>query len=269
MIKSIFLFIAIILCGCVNYALIDQEKYNSVEKVNARLLDTTLIDTTKWAIEYNNFIKEINPTNRNYNDINETLQKNVNDICTSSNTYANKLGIAQIDTVCFLLSPDGSLMISSVNSKTLTDTTELNAIKKILANVHFEQSKDGKYYCRFSIVMVKNSAPNAIRLNPAIIIGAGRRSKSSIMGTVMKYIQCIRYAYNRRLNVKPGISGKLVVKFAINQYGQVIFIRKESSTLSDELLYYAIIQQIHNWKFSPLLTKDDITEVVYPFVFSQ
>jgi TonB family protein len=58
------------------------------------------------------------------------------------------------------------------------------------------------------------------------------------------------------------------IKFKIDQNGSVILCEVVSSTLKDTILENTIIAKIKLWKFETIEKKGDITEVVYPFVFS-
>jgi len=65
-----------------------------------------------------------------------------------------------------------------------------------------------------SIIYKENSGYN---LMPIDSISYGQiRTKASIMGVVMSDLPYLRYAYNWRLRQKPGLKGKIYVKFAIN-----------------------------------------------------
>jgi TonB family protein len=97
----------------------------------------------------------------------------------------------------------------------------------------------------------------------------GGRSKASIMRVVMQNLAALRYAYNRRLREKPGLKGKITVKFAIDEFGKVIFCQVVESTMSDPPLEKQVISKIRRWVFDKIDKPGDITEVVYPFVFSQ
>jgi hypothetical protein len=79
----------------------------------------------------------------------------------------------------------------------------------------------------------------------------------------------MRVFITEQLRVNAGIKGKITVKFAIDAIVRVIYAHRESSTAEDDILNDAIIQQIMNWKFGYFNSKHDITEVIYPFQFSQ
>jgi TonB family protein len=97
----------------------------------------------------------------------------------------------------------------------------------------------------------------------------GGRSKASIMRVVMQNLAALRYAYNQRLREKPGLKGKITVKFAIDEFGKVIFCKVIDSTMGDQPLEETVMEKIRRWVFDKIDKPGDITEVVYPFVFSQ
>ena len=97
----------------------------------------------------------------------------------------------------------------------------------------------------------------------------GGRSKASIMRVVMQNLAALRYAYNKRLREKPGLKGKVTVKFAIDEFGKVIFAQVVESTMDDSELETEIVSKVKRWVFEKIDKPGDVTEVVYPFVFSQ
>ncbi len=97
----------------------------------------------------------------------------------------------------------------------------------------------------------------------------GGRSRASIMRVVMQNLAALRYAYNKRLREKPGLKGRITVKFAIDEFGKVIFCSVVSSTMNDPPLEKTVVSKIKRWVFEKIDKPGDVTEVVYPFVFSQ
>ena len=94
------------------------------------------------------------------------------------------------------------------------------------------------------------------------------RNKASIMRVVMQNLSALRYAYNKRLREKPGLKGRITCKFAIDEYGKVLFCRVESSSMNDPVLEKEIVSKIRRWVFEKIDKPGDVTEVVYPFVFT-
>jgi TonB family protein len=97
----------------------------------------------------------------------------------------------------------------------------------------------------------------------------GGRSRASIQRVVMQNMAALRYAYNKRLREKPGLTGKITVKFAIDEFGKVIFAQIVESTMSDSELETTVVSRVKSWNFEKIDKPGDVTEVTYPFVFSQ
>ena len=55
----------------------------------------------------------------------------------------------------------------------------------------------------------------------------------------------------------------------INEFGKVIAAQIIQSTLNDTMLEKDITELIRSWEFCPIKQNGDLTEVIYPFVFSQ
>jgi TonB family protein len=75
--------------------------------------------------------------------------------------------------------------------------------------------------------------------------------------------------YLQRLREKPGLRGKITVRFAIDEYGNVIYCELAESTLGDPGLETLVMGKVRRWRFGKIDKPGDITEVVYPFVFNQ
>jgi len=97
----------------------------------------------------------------------------------------------------------------------------------------------------------------------------GGRSRASIQRVVMQNMAALRYAYSKRLREKPGLTGKITVKFAIDEFGKVTFASMVESTMSDSELEQTVLSRVRSWNFEKIDKPGDITEVVYPFVFAQ
>ncbi len=107
------------------------------------------------------------------------------------------------------------------------------------------------------------------QLPPPTGIGLyGGRNKSEILKVVMQNIQSLRYAYNQRLRDKPELRGKVVCRFAIDEFGNVLVCDIVESTVLDNVLEAKIKGMISRWRFEKIDKVGDVTEIVYPFVFS-
>ena len=109
------------------------------------------------------------------------------------------------------------------------------------------------------------SSPNTVKGGAL----TGGRSRASIQRVVMQNMASLRYAYHRRLRDKPDLAGKITVKFAIDEFGKVIFAQVVESTMDDSELERTVVDKVKSWDFDKIDKPGDVTEVVYPFVFSQ
>ena len=108
--------------------------------------------------------------------------------------------------------------------------------------------------------------------NPDFVKGlamTGGRSRASIQRVVMQNLSALRYAYNRRVRDKPGLAGTVTVKFAIDEFGKVIFAQVVGSTINDSELENTVVTRVRAWVFEKIDKPGDVTEVTYPFAFSQ
>jgi len=96
----------------------------------------------------------------------------------------------------------------------------------------------------------------------------GGRSRASIKRIIMQNMPAIRYAYHKRLREKPDLCGKITVKLAIDEFGKVIFAQAVESTIGDSELESTVVARFRSWNFEKIDKPGDITEVTYPFIFS-
>jgi TonB family protein len=85
----------------------------------------------------------------------------------------------------------------------------------------------------------------------------------------MQNLAALRYAYNKRLREKPGLGGKITVKFAIDEFGTVIFCQIVDTNMGDPTLEQEVVSKIKRWAFGKIDKPGDVTEVIYPFAFTQ
>jgi TonB family protein len=98
---------------------------------------------------------------------------------------------------------------------------------------------------------------------------SGGRDRASIQKFVNENIAALKYAYSKRLREKPGLAGKITVKFAIDEFGKVLFVKLVESTVNDSELETTVIARVKGWQFEKIDKPGDVTEVTYPFVFGK
>jgi TonB family protein len=100
-------------------------------------------------------------------------------------------------------------------------------------------------------------------------LDAGARSRASVQRVVMQNIAELRYSYNRRVRENPGLQGTITIRFAIDEFGKVISARLVGSTMNDPELENTVLTKVKSWIFEKIDKPGDVTEVTYPFAFSQ
>ncbi len=98
---------------------------------------------------------------------------------------------------------------------------------------------------------------------------SGNRTRANVMRKIMGILASMRYAYNVFLRDEPGLKGRITIKFIINQEGMVIYARVVSSTVGNCAMEKKEMDIIVNTNFGKIDSPYDLTEVVYPFIFSQ
>jgi hypothetical protein len=94
------------------------------------------------------------------------------------------------------------------------------------------------------------------------------RSRSSIMHFVMSKVPQLEAAYGGRIYRGYKVDGRIQVKFAIDEFGRVIFCKVIDSAIKFPEFEEEIEGIISNWKFGEIACPGNVTEVVYPFNFS-
>jgi hypothetical protein len=110
---------------------------------------------------------------------------------------------------------------------------------------------------------------NEPAITPGHGVMIGGRNRAGIMRVVMQNLAALRYAYNKRLREKPELKGKITCKFIIDEFGKVVFCEMTGSTIFDPSLEAEVVTKIRAWVFEKIDKPGDMTEVVYPFAFSQ
>jgi len=86
------------------------------------------------------------------------------------------------------------------------------------------------------------------------------RTRANIQSVVTQNFAALRYAYNQRLRENPNLTGKITVRFAINEFGRVIFDRVVESTVSDSALEATVVSRVKGWQFGKVNNPGDIIE---------
>jgi len=64
------------------------------------------------------------------------------------------------------------------------------------------------------------------------------------------------------------MQGRVTVKWAIDEFGNVIHAQLVSSTINDETFEQTVVNRIRGWVFGRINIPGDVTEIEFPFVFT-
>jgi TonB family protein len=95
------------------------------------------------------------------------------------------------------------------------------------------------------------------------------RSRASITDTVNTHLKELKSLYFENFKTNPPPSGQVVVKFKIERSGKVTSAQVKESSIHDKSFEEKVLDKVRKWNFGEIDKPGDITEVVYPFVFSK
>lgn len=97
----------------------------------------------------------------------------------------------------------------------------------------------------------------------------GGRPRDNVQKTVLENIKSLKTIYDQRRTENPELEGKILVRFAINDRGQIIQSEVIEQNVQDTLFMRQIVGELRRWEFGQIKIKGDVTEVIYPFVFTK
>ena len=95
----------------------------------------------------------------------------------------------------------------------------------------------------------------------------GTIDREAIRRVILDNISQIRNCYERLLNQKPDLFGKLVIEWDIEEKGRVKKARAISNSTGSSELATCVVTRLKTWRF-PEPPDDQIARVTYPFVFA-
>ncbi len=94
----------------------------------------------------------------------------------------------------------------------------------------------------------------------------GTLDKNVIRSVIHKHREQVRYCYVKRVSERPGLHGKIEVRFQIDPEGAVQTAEVASSTAEDQPLEACIAGAVKRWRF-PEPRGGGWVVVTYPFIF--
>lgn len=113
-------------------------------------------------------------------------------------------------------------------------------------------------------------ANNAVVLSDKIDVDYVEiRSRDNILLAINFNKGILGKVYSRRWAEKRDLEGTITVRFGIDEHGNVVFCKVVKSTMNDQVMEKAVVDHVKSWKFGEIDNPGDVTEVVYPFNFTQ
>jgi TonB family protein len=95
------------------------------------------------------------------------------------------------------------------------------------------------------------------------------RSRDRILIVINFNKDVLGKVYSKRWAENQSLEGTITVRFGIDEHGAVVFCTVVKSTMEDPVMETSVVDIVKKWQFGPINNPGDVTEVVYPFVFSQ
>jgi hypothetical protein len=95
-----------------------------------------------------------------------------------------------------------------------------------------------------------------------------KRTRENIQTVVSQNLGELQKLYKACNRNAKSFNDTILVKFAIDEFGKIMYCSIVRKSISDKIFEHAIITTIKNWKFGKIPCSGDILEVNYPFIFS-
>jgi hypothetical protein len=106
--------------------------------------------------------------------------------------------------------------------------------------------------------------PTVVMREPAEVIGG--LGREDIARVVRQHRNAVRYCYEKELQTRPDLEGKIVMRFVVGGNGAVLAAKAAESTLADPSVEQCLARQIQTWQF-PAVQGGGVVVVRYPFLF--
>ena len=105
------------------------------------------------------------------------------------------------------------------------------------------------------------------RIRPGKVVYKGSLSREEIQRVVKRYMNQIKYCYEKQLAKSPNLQGKVVAFWIIAGTGLVQTAKASQNTMGDKTVEQCIIKVVKRMRF-PRPKGGGTVTVTYPFVFS-
>ncbi len=169
----------------------------------------------------------------------------------------------------FYISPNGSLSFIGFVEDVALDGDAEKTLKHALFCQVMDTVAKVKTVTKVSLLS-KADRKEIVTLSPKIKVAYVEiRDRESILMMIDINRRDLAKAYSRRWKQNNALSGRVTVKFGINDQGDVVSCSVAESTLKDPEFEKTVVNIVKHWKFGPIDNPGDVTEVMYPFTFTQ
>ncbi|MCB9553182.1 MAG: AgmX/PglI C-terminal domain-containing protein, partial [Myxococcales bacterium] len=106
--------------------------------------------------------------------------------------------------------------------------------------------------------------PTVVVREPAEVIGG--LGRDDIARVVRRHRDAIRFCYEKALQTKRGLEGKVTMRFVVGGNGAVLAAKAAESTIGSAEVEQCLARQIQTWVF-PAVQGGGVVVVRYPFLF--
>lgn len=124
---------------------------------------------------------------------------------------------------------------------------------------------DGSYGARVGTLRPRGHRPLVIGPVPGEVHVKGGIDKEIVRRVVREHLAEVRFCYERELQRRADLGGRVVSQFLISGKGQVVSAAIASSTMNDAAVESCISQAVRRWSF-PAPEGGGVVMVSYPFV---
>lgn len=165
--------------------------------------------------------------------------------------YINQVG--SIDLIGFIdkvdagaANPLQNFMFRQVIDSTLTTQT----VTKAVVHTYLDANR--------AVTLSENVDVSYIEIRPRDQILMLINFNKGVMGKV----------YAKQWAENQNLQGTITARFGIDEHGNVVFCKVIKTTMNDPVMEQSVVDIVKKWQFGPIDNPGDVTEVVYPFVFS-
>ncbi len=203
--------------------------------------------------------------------IKDNFTKSVSNIINCFKINDTVLSIGKTWDVIFLNDTNGNMYLYRINEPGTNKHYYLypKSLSNCISVDNWNDSITGIQFNTIICSRLSRVSKDSIRIDTITIqySSCKGRTKKSIQKIVMKNIKELRVAYKRKKSQGLKKSGTVTVKFAVDEFGKVIFCKTMSSAIKNLEFENQIESIIRKWEFPEIIRPGDVTEIVYPFEF--